>query len=505
MNIYQKKQKWKIWLSSSAVLIIAASLWYSSQIVNEIASEERKKAVLWADAVRNKASLVKTTEKLFERLKAEERKRVKIWAEAIKNSTITIDEDARKFYLKVVRENNDIPAAIIDDQQEVISIANYDTAGFGKKIRFTGKIKSDFSAYEPIEIPDGFSSTYFIYYSDSKVFIELRKAMDNIVKSFVEDVKVNSASVPVIISDGAQKKIIDHSKMEDGIERDTTSLLSLAADWSEINTPLRISLPEYGDCLIFYQNSTLLTQLRYYPLIQFSVITLFIIVAYFLFSFSRRAEQNQVWVGMSKETAHQLGTPLSSLIAWMEILRLKGVDEETISEINKDIKRLEVVTERFSKIGSVPELHEKDLGLVIRECAEYMRSRISKKISMEVIPVDAGEKTISVKLNVQLFDWVIENLYRNAADAMEGNNGSIRIEYGKKGKWAFVDFSDTGKGIPKSMLRTVFEPGYTSKKRGWGLGLSLSKRIIENYHKGKIYVKHSEPGKGTTFRISLPI
>lgn len=228
------------------------------------------------------------------------------------------------------------------------------------------------------------------------------------------------------------------------------------------------------------------------------------IVAYFLFSFSRRAEQNRVWVGMSKETAHQLGTPLSSLMAWMEILRMKGIDEETLAEIGKDVQRLEVITERFSKIGSVPELQVNDLGIVLEESVQYMMPRTSKKIHVNISSEMPDGDGAIVQMNIPLFDWVIENLIRNAIDAMEGLGGSLDIVYGEKGKWYFVDVTDTGKGIASSKLKTVFEPGYTSKKRGWGLGLSLTKRIIENYHQGKIFVKKSELGKGTTFRILLP-
>jgi signal transduction histidine kinase len=227
------------------------------------------------------------------------------------------------------------------------------------------------------------------------------------------------------------------------------------------------------------------------------------IVAYFLFNFSRRAEQNQVWVGMSKETAHQLGTPLSSLIAWIEILRMKGIDEETLDEMGKDIKRLEIITERFSKIGSKPELKPQDLEQVLEESIGYMRPRTSRKISIELKNLLTEEERMIVKLNVPLFDWVIENLFRNAIDAIE-TSGSLVVSFGEKGKYAYIDVSDTGKGIPKSKIETIFQPGYTSKKRGWGLGLSLAKRIIEEYHKGKIYVKHSELGKGTTFRILIP-
>jgi two-component system, sporulation sensor kinase D len=504
VSIYRKKQQWKLWLAGAAVVIIGVSLWYTNILVQKVATEERKKVELWADAVRNRATLVKYTERLFERLKTEERKRAEIWAQAIQNLSTTEDNDARSFYLKVVSENNTIPAIIVDQQNRINYITNVDTAGFGKATEFTGIIRQSFSTHRPIVIDDGFSNTYFIYYKDSKVFSELREVLDNIIKSFISEVVVNSASVPVIVSDSTSSRIIASGNLEKSIISDTLAMLGLTRSMESENTPLEIELPDYGRCRIFYQNSYLLTQLKYYPVVQFVVIALFMIVAYFLFNFSRRAEQNQVWVGMSKETAHQLGTPLSSLMAWVEILKMKGIDDETLLEIGKDIKRLEVITERFSKIGSVPELHEHDVDAVLSESIAYMRPRTSKKISIDLKNVNSDQGNVTAKLNVPLFDWVIENLFRNAIDAMEGQGGSLEVTYGDKGKWTFIDVTDTGKGIPKSRLTTVFEPGYTSKKRGWGLGLSLVKRIIENYHKGKIFVKRSEIGKGTTFRILLP-
>ncbi len=504
MSIYSRKQRWKIWLAGFAVVIIGASLWYTNRLVQQVADEERQKVELWADAVRNRATLVKYTENLFQRLQVEERKRAEIWAQATQNLGTTEDNGALTFYLKVASENNTIPAIIVDEQNRINYITNVDTTGYGLITEFTGRIRKEFTKYRPIVINDGFSNNYYIYYQDSKVFTELRDVLDNIIQSFISEVVVNAASVPVIVSDSTRSKVIASGNLEQVIDNDTTAMLQLTSNMEQENVPLEIELPDYGKCLIFYQSSWLLTQLKYYPFVQFGVIALFILVAYFLFSFSRRAEQNQVWVGMSKETAHQLGTPLSSLMAWVEILRMKGIDEETLGEINKDLHRLEVVTERFSKIGSVPELKPTDLGTVLRESLAYMQPRTSKKIQVSLQNHLPEGKQALVNLNIPLFDWVIENLYRNAIDAMEGQ-GELSLSYGEKGRWFYVDISDTGKGIHSSKLKTVFQPGYTSKKRGWGLGLSLTKRIVENYHRGRIFVRKSELGKGTTFRILLPI
>ena len=251
---------------------------------------------------------------------------------------------------------------------------------------------------------------------------------------------------------------------------------------------------------IYYKDSHILTQLFYYPFIQFGVVLLFIIAAYFAFRTSRKAEENQVWVGMSKETAHQLGTPISSLIAWVEILKMKEEDPELVSEVDKDVKRLETITERFSKIGSKPVLNDTNVTQTIINSISYLKRRTSKKINYKQNFIK--ELEIIVPLNVALFEWVIENICKNAIDAMVGV-GKISISIEETPKTVIIDITDTGKGIPKRKFKKVFYPGYTSKKRGWGLGLSLAKRIINEYHQGKIFVKSSEIDKYTTFRIIL--
>lgn len=257
-----------------------------------------------------------------------------------------------------------------------------------------------------------------------------------------------------------------------------------------------------GYWLVYYKDSKLLSQLRVFPYIQLSVIAIFLLVAYTAFSSARKSEQNQVWVGLAKETAHQLGTPISSLMAWIELIKDKfNADEDPLMlEMENDVKRLEIVADRFSKIGSKPVLEEHSVFLVVEDFINYFKVRVSDKISFEL----AGSKLLRAGINVPLFDWVIENLLKNAVNAIEGR-GSIRVEiFGSKAKnLIYIDVTDTGKGIPRSKFETVFRPGYTTRKRGWGLGLSLTKRMIENYHSGQIFVKDSELGKGTTFRIVL--
>ena len=252
---------------------------------------------------------------------------------------------------------------------------------------------------------------------------------------------------------------------------------------------------------IYYEDSTILKQLSIYPYVQLGIISLFIVIAYMAFSSSRKAEQNQVWVGMSKETAHQLGTPISSLMAWVAILEQNDENRAYISEMEKDINRLEMIAERFSKIGSVPELPLTDLQKTLDSAIGYMKTRTSKNIEFILDFNTSGD--VIIPLNNSLFHWVIENLVKNSVDAMEGK-GSITVKLLENENEAIIEFSDTGKGIPKGKQKTIFNPGYTSKERGWGLGLSLVKRIVENYHQGKIFVLNSEVNLGTTFRLILP-
>lgn len=250
---------------------------------------------------------------------------------------------------------------------------------------------------------------------------------------------------------------------------------------------------------VCYDDSVMLKRLAAYPYIQLGVVMLFVVVAIFALLTSKRAEQNKVWVGLSKETAHQLGTPISSLMAWVEILKENYPDDDMIPEMDKDVKRLELIAERFSKIGSLPEPVPASLNEVMAHVMEYMDRRTSSKVKFIK---DFPDEDIIIKINASLFEWVIENLCKNAVDAMEGS-GTITLHMESAADKAVIEVTDTGKGIRKKDLRNVFKPGFTTKKRGWGLGLSLAKRIVEEYHKGRIFVKSSETGKGTTFRIEL--
>ncbi|MCB0793445.1 MAG: HAMP domain-containing histidine kinase [Flavobacteriales bacterium] len=499
MDLYSRKQRWKLVLALCALSIVMASLWYSKRIVDQVREEERTKLELWAQAVQNRAQLVNYTELLFERLRREERKKVELYAEAQIGLVRGAGSDLG-FYLKVVSDNTTVPVIITDTDGEVKFTRNLDERIAKNDSLLRLEVAAMTAMRPPIEIAVYGDQKQYLYYKDSRLFTELQEVMDGIIRSFISETVMNTASVPVIFTDSTRAQVIEFGNVDSSIVRDPALLEEQLKAMSAANPPIEIDLAGQGRSFIYFQESRVVTQLRYFPYVQLVIIGLFLLVSYALFSIFRNAEQNQVWVGMAKETAHQLGTPLSSLMAWMQLLRSKGVDKGTIEEMEKDLDRLEVITERFSKIGSAPDLTPEKLYHTLRATVLYLRPRLPSKAQVEVL--QPGDADLLAPLNRPLFSWVIENLIRNAIDAMEGD-GSLTIEIVPEGNKVHVDVSDTGKGIPTAQHRTVFSPGYTTKKRGWGLGLSLSKRIIEQYHGGKIFVKRSTPGKGTTFRITL--
>lgn len=267
----------------------------------------------------------------------------------------------------------------------------------------------------------------------------------------------------------------------------------------EENAPIEISYNGKNKQYIYYRNSDLLNKLTYYPIALILILILFLSVIYLFYNSNKAAETNKLWTGMAKETAHQIGTPLSSLLGWIAILKMENVDDKYVEEIEKDVNRLNIIANRFSKIGSIPELKSDNIVTITKNAFDYLKSRSSKQISFSFTTSDTE---INTKINAELYGWVIENLIKNAIDAMQ-REGSLKIRIENTTKKVKIIVSDTGKGMPKKLFKQIFKPGFTTKKRGWGLGLSLSKRIVEDYHKGKIYVQKSEIDKGTTFEIIL--
>ena len=312
-------------------------------------------------------------------------------------------------------------------------------------------------------------------------------------------------SFPIIMADGQGNPIDFRNIAFKNSRSQADSMQLLKEELLEMQEDYPPIVLQEADIRIYYRNSELLTNLKYYPYIQLAVILLFGLLVYVVFNQSKLSEQNRVWAGLTKETAHQLGTPIASLMAWMDYLKNSPVwdeNQEIIQEMDKDVSKLRVVTERFSSIGSSPVIQSENVYEIIEEGVSYLRPRISTKVEWEI---QADSKDLVALLNKPLFDWVIENVCKNAVDAMKGK-GVLRIVlFQESDKFVGIDISDTGVGIEKMKFKKVFTPGFSSRKRGWGLGLTLSKRIVEGYHGGKIFVKQSELGKGTTFRILLPV
>ena len=338
-------------------------------------------------------------------------------------------------------------------------------------------------------------------------------ADENVDFDFLLSIIQQNNSIPVLVADDQDNILMQRNFRlpEDG-DKDKITFIELSKknkhflnskmqDLKNSQNVIEITIDESTKQYIYYEDSILLKRLSYYPYIQLLVMIIIAIILYFAVVYTKRAEQNKVWVGLSKETAHQLGTPISSLMAWSQLLESYGIDKEVANEIDKDVNRLSVIADRFSKIGSKPELQLEYIGNTVNKSLEYMKSRVSGKVNIEM-NLNTDED-YGVMLSVPLFEWVMENLTKNAVDAMDGA-GKISICTGKERDKIFIDITDTGKGISRKNFKNVITPGFTTKKRGWGLGLTLVKRIIEEYHNGKIFVKDSEIGVGTTFRIELP-
>ncbi len=380
MNSYEVKKFIKIILLLLAIFIGGLTLYFSQQLAQKVAQEEKKKIATWAKAVKI-------------------------------SGDPEVDEANLTFYLELIQDNTTIPAIVVDEK---------------------GRITQQFINLDKNQL-------------EKSGYLEKKRQ-----------------------------------------------------EFAEENEPIPIPIAEGIVYRVYYGESSVLKQLRYYPYVVLGVVALFILVSYFAFSVSRRAEENQVWVGLAKETAHQLGTPISSLMGWVDVIEMGEMPENAGDEMRKDIRRLQIITERFSKIGSEPILKKVEFNQTLKQSVEYMKTRSGKGVHFDI----QSTEPVYVMLNLNLFDWVIENLTKNSIDAMEGA-GNLTYKIRSKAGKISLDVMDTGKGIPRNHFKSVFKPGFTTKRRGWGLGLSLAKRIINDYHRGQIFVKESQPGVGTTMRILL--
>ena len=492
-----RKPTWKWILFVSAAAIFTVIIIYSNKLIKKIAQEERQRIEIWAGAITYKTQIINETERFFDSIRIEEGNQASIFAKAVKKvAEASLYEDIT-FYQDIISANQTVPTIIASPNGNIDAAINLpDSVLSMKNIRELGESLQDFDS---LKLPYYHREYVMVYYKNSHIYGDFRDMIDNLLESFFQETVINSASVPVIITDSTQINVIAAGNIDSAIIAAPFKVNARLEKMREENDPIVLEWLDHGKCYVFYEESSVLKQLRLFPFIQYGIIFVFLLVAYLLFSVTKRSEENRVWVGMSKETAHQLGTPISSLMAWTELLKEMPVDASIPQEIGKDVHRLETIAQRFSKIGSVPVLEQTDIVPIIDNFTNYLQTRIS---SMVHIHFEKPDHPIVLPLNQQLFEWVIENLCKNSADAMNGK-GDITISITEEKSKVYIDITDTGKGIPPKMQKRIFSPGYTSKSRGWGLGLTLAKRIIQNYHRGKLFVKSSVIDQGTTMRIQL--
>ena len=413
MNIYSKKQRWKLALSLLAILICFASVFVTNKLVKELKSEETKK--------------------------------IEIWAQATKQLVNSSSQGDFSLAIKVVSENRNIPVILVDECDSILETRN---------IKY-------FSKSDSLTLAD---------------YENIRYDINPIKKDSITTIKA--------------QKLLNQYKL---FLRETLNEMRESGD-----DPIEINF--IGDKQwIYYADSELLNSLRYYPIYQLLFIFIFVFIGYMVFSSARKSEQNQVWAGMAKETAHQIATPLSSLMAWNELIK-DDKNEDMVFEMKKDLDRLETIADRFSKIGSKPKLDKHEIVSVVDKSVKYLKSRLSENTEFVL---ENSERELYANINKTLLEWVIENICKNAVDAMQGK-GKIDISVSQNNSTIQIIIKDSGKGIDKELISDIFKPGVTTKTRGWGLGLSLSKRIIEDYHKGKLFLLDSNPSDGTSFAIFLP-
>ena len=500
MNLYYKKRRWNFVLIVAAVITFPLMIWYSNSLIDKIAADERNKVAIWADAIQRRSEMIAFTNDFFREVAEEEEMHANYIAKAFKKLYTTQSEEDILFYLEFIADNKTIPCILTDENGKVSSIKNLDST-YLEKINTPEKLQQTIENENYNTIPINYYANKYVhlYYKESIIYTQLREVLNGITQNFLTEIADNVPSFPVVITDSTQMNVLRYNNIDSFLVADNPAYMeNLIQNMRSKNAPIYITFGG-NTYYVFYEAASILRTLRIFPVIQMFLVVIFLLIAYFLFRFVRRFEQDQVWVGMSKETAHQLGTPISSLMAWSELLEHENINPDIVSEINKDISRLENVVQRFSKIGSIPKLKVENINLITQDFIAYFQSRVSSSVVFEL---KVPDYQICASISRHLFEWVLENLCKNAVDAMNGI-GTIIVAIQDDKHFVYIDVSDTGKGIEMNRQKTVFEPGYTTKSRGWGLGLTLARRIVRDYHKGKIEVKNSVINKGSTFRIKL--
>ena len=488
-----KKIKWII--VAVTVLLAAFALFEINSLSNQIRKAEQEKVKLWANAISQKAQLVNYSEQFFASVALDEHRKMEMYTNILRSfdrMEANADADFSLDYVHYIVDSCET-AIVITNRDSVITVPS-ELAG----TKLEGELLEEFSHNEPFHYRIwGMPMT--LYYKESKVYTDLRHVLDGFNESFLSEITNNSVFVPVLVVDSLQGEVLGSGNIPQREFATADRLAEKLCEMEEENDPIEFRLPDHRRAYLFYENTPMLKALRWVPLLYLFVFGVLMLVSYYLIRTARTMEQNRIWVGMAKETAHQLGTPISSLMAWTQYLEGKTFDANYAAEINKDLKRLETVTHRFSKIGSVPELEYQGVCSVIGNAITYLQTRSSRKVKFVT---NFPDEDIQVPLNSYLFEWVIENICKNAIDAMDGV-GTFTVIVSSDSRHVFVDLCDTGKGMSASIQKKIFDSGFSTKQRGWGLGLSLAKRIINDYHQGRIFVKYSVEGQGTVFRIVL--
>ena len=502
---YNKPRKGKWIIISITVLLGLMALWIINSFARQIQDSEQEKVRLWASAISQKAELMKSTEEFFNEVAIDERRKMELYIDVLKsfdNSDLGSDASFSLAYVAYVVDSSKTPFMITDKDSVITSCCNImpttekDNALRGTKV--TAEMLQGFSSNPPFNYTIwGIPLT--LIYKESKIYSDMHAMLNNLNESFLSEITNNSVFVPVVVVDSSQTNVLGYGNINENEFNTPEKLSKKLSDMRSENAPLSVGLSNGTTAFVFYESTPLLKMLRFIPIIYLFLAFILVLVSYNLFRTARSNEENRVWIGMAKETAHQLGTPISSLIAWADYLDGKTLEEPYTGEIRKDLSRLETIARRFSKIGSVPELNNEDVCEVVRHTISYMEKRSPKKVTFVT---NLPEQEVIAPINRYLFEWVIENICKNAIDAMEGV-GTFTTILTVEGRYICIDLSDTGKGIPSSEQKHIFESGYSTKQRGWGLGLSLAKRIIKEYHKGKIFLKYSIPGQGSVFRIMI--
>ena len=482
------KNNLKYILLTLTILLALAALWQVQRIANEIRREEQDKVRLWANAISQRAHMLEATQQFFAQATLDEHRKMQMYTDILQSFNdpdLSTDLRFSLAYVNYIVDSSHTPIIITTARDSIISVPQ-ELAGQ----KLEGGLLEEYSQNPPFHYTIwGMKMT--LYYKESQYYTQLRQVLDGFTRSFLMDITQSSVKVPVLVVDSVSSKVLAYGNLNPKHIKQMRFR----------NDPISIGLPDGGRALVYYEDTLLLRSLQWLPLFYLFIAIVLIVVSYNLFRTARTAEQNRIWAGLAKETAHQLGTPISSLTGWIEYLQGKELTPQYAAEIGKDLQRLQTITQRFSKIGSLPELQESDVRQATLAAVDYLRGRCPRRIRFEVAFPD--NQPFLAPLNPTLYGWVVENLCKNAIDAMEGA-GTITITGSQDARRIYIDIADTGRGIPPTMQKRIFDSGFTTKTRGWGLGLPLARRIVAQYHRGRLYLKYTIPNQGTCFRIVLP-